>query len=1492
MLDRHGSYQRPVTSKLDNWENVAINSLLALHNLTPPIQAIIPPLLRIPILIFDIQAKGLIDTGAAASLLSSEVLFRLRDKNIKKLLNNENPPVIRTVSGQVLRTFGKFEFPITINKDHSFLHYFYVMEALQEDCILGIDFLSTHNVKVNTKNREIHYDHAHNTQILQTDCPIYSLSIGENNCDIPLTPYDIETLAFHPHPNPNPTHSRQPFSLYNGPDALDRALAKNPTSVPYSRIQIEPEIDTPSAPITINEADIKNNPTDTDPYDMPLDEKDHINLEPFRQFDIKNTSIISPVDKVEFDLKHLNTEQLVIVLDVLDKHEKLFSDKDSELGLAIDVKHQINTGNNPPVSMRQRRTPEALRPQVWKQLYNMIDNKIIRVSSSPYAAAIVMTLKKDGSLRLCIDYRWLNKITIKDKFPLPRIDDTIEALYGARYFSTLDLISGYWQIEIDEADKHKTAFICELGLFEFNRMPFGLTNAPSTFQRAMNNIFRTVLYKYVVVYLDDIIIYSKTFEDHLKHLAEVFSLLKDAGMRLNRTKCEFFKKEIEYLGYIISREGITPNNKKIDCVKNYPEPKNPKELGSFLGLASYYRKFVRAFAEIAHPLTALTKKKAIWKWEEEERDAFNCIKQRLVTRPVLSYPDFTREFIIYTDASGYGIGAVLAQMQPFPPSEYTDGTDEASTQEKHDREVVIAYTSKHLKDKEANRSTTERECHAIIHAIKAFRVYLYGRKFTVFTDHSPLEWLLEKKEPAGRLQRWALKLQEYDIVIGYRPGKSHQNADCLSRIPTPLDQAPLVMVATVTFTPRPGKPRANTTMKTNISEWAKLQRTDKYCQTLIERIRIETSQRAEDKVDTEHKVKEKCENSDVKKDEASQRADNRYILTDHRVRTSNSVEDENDDRKYLRKEADTIRGDHTKRYRYNENGEIIDINNRLIVPLVKVKEVLEENHDHMLAGHLGIAKTLAKIKRQYKWPQMKQHVVLHVNSCLMCARRKSFGATKAPLQPLPPVVAVWERIAMDVVGPIQESNKGYRYILVISDYASRFVFTIPMKNQTAPTIARCLVDKLITKYGAPQAVLTDRGTNFLSVLVNEICVLFKIKQMRTTSYHPQTDGLVERFNRTLCDMLACYVNKEPEEWDKFLPFVTFAYNTAIQSTLKECPFYLFFGRAPLLPNDITINPRYNTRYDDHNVYAEKWENAKKLAREHLFKAQTKQKENYDKGTKTRIYTIGDKVLLRAPPSAGKFINRWNGPFIITKSYSNVNYEIENFPKTKQKPVVVHSNRLKPYTERVPEIPAEIQRERMTKPEKTETKGRNITLGVQHHEQSPQGNQPVKRGRGRPRKNVLIPTKPTPATYPNRRTHPHPYTLRHASSRRDADFIPNYAHMLPRRDDTSRRNYPNTRSTRSQDQWRPQYSSNPISHPEYEHTCTSLIPKRDVPDIPVTRNADGQFVYHIPVATPYHSYRNNQQQNGTSHRDEPYLPRHIPHDRAQSQQTRYNLRRRF
>ena len=1305
MLDGYGSRQSTVQPQQLVWENVAINSILAINNLTQPNSTNLPQLIRIPILIFDIRTNGLIDTGAAASLVSSDILFKLRGKTVKSLKNEENAPIFRTVSGQELHSLGKYEFPVTINKDHTFLHSFYVMNNLKENCILGIDFLSQNNVKINTKNKQLNYDHAAAEQILETDCPVYSLTIGDDQTEIPLTAYDRPYNIIRRREVEIPDELVTTESTYQNPAVF------NQMSPNHKHVAIIPD--------TYEE--------------RPITANDLLDLLPFQQFIINDEEeLVSTVPVSEFNLSHLEPDKRRIVFQQLYEFEKmdLFSNKEGDLGLAIDVKHFINTGDNPPVSMRSRRTPEALKSKVWEQLRSMLAKNVIRNSSSPYAAGIVMALKKDGTLRLCIDYRLLNKITIKDKFPLPRIDDTIDALYGARYFSTLDLLSGYWQIEINEADKHKTAFICELGLFEFNRMPFGLTNAPGTFQRAMNDIFKNELYKFVLVYLDDIIIYSKTFDDHIVHLRSVFELLLSAGLRLNRTKCEFFKNEIDYLGYIVSIDGIAPNTKKMESITSYPEPTNQKELASFLGLASYYRKFVRAFAEKAHPLTALTKKSAQWKWGPEERDAFNCIKQCLTTKPILGYPDFTREFIIYTDASGYGIGAVLAQMQaPALP----DTSDSAET---GDREVVIAYTSKHLSEREAKWSTTEKECYAIIHAIEVFRPYLYGRSFTVFTDHRPLEWLMSKPEPAGRLQRWALKIQEYDMKIGYRPGKSHQNADCLSRIPKNLGAIPKTpnkggVIAAVMFTPRKESQAATgsvhvNTADANISEWAKLQQNDEYCQMLIKRIEAE--------------IKQEAKRQARYKEQLQLEKDYRHLFATRKNKEpSENIYEADKEVKSLRHKIDGPNAENelkTKRYNFNEKGEIIDINNRLIVPRVKVKDVLIENHDHMLAGHLGIAKTIARIKRHYIWKGLKKDVVVHVTSCILCARRKAIGTTKAPLQPLPPVYEIWERIAMDIVGPVRESRKGYRYILVISDYASRFVITIPMKDQKAQTVAKHLVHKVITKYGAPQNVLTDRGTNFLSHLVKEICILFKIKQMRTTAYHPQTDGLVERFNRTLVDMLTCYVVDEPEQWERFLPYVTFAYNTAVHTTLQECPFFLFFGRPPVLPNDIKLNFKYEITGNDALMYTKKWMQAQRLARLHLFKAQEKQKFHYNLGTIETKFEVGDWVLLKTPPMAGKFINRWDGPFQITKNYSKVNYEIENVKDKKQKRMIVHVNRIKKFNQREHDYTSPSQLNQQHQIVNADTRR------AENKQNNTDPPHPIKRGRGRPRKNIAQTNEPT------------------------------------------------------------------------------------------------------------------------------------------------------
>ncbi len=598
MLEYYGTYEPPSRAEQLRWQNIAVNSLLKLKNKASSTHSF-PQLIRIQLHIYGIPVQALIDTGAAATLLSADILFQIKNQNIKKFIKDET--VIRTVSGEQLYTYGKFEFPIVINSDHFFTHNFYVIDNLKEDCILGIDFLSMHNVKINTKTRRVDYGTAQGEQTLTPDCPIYSLSIGER--ELPLLPKAEESISEKPLQTKRKHIRLLPLNFKHAPCTLERYLATNNTFIIHDNSILKDKKPITDAIEEINALVISAKDEEK------INSKEYANLKPFQQCNLligqkerqSEEEWVKEIGQIETKLKklpYLNEGQVDIALQVLQDYSDLFSNNDSDLGLVVNVKHYINTGDSAPVRMKARRTPEALREQVWKQIQAMIDNNIIRPSHSAYAAAPVLVRKKDGSLRLCIDFRWLNKVTIRDNFPLPRIDDTIEALYGAQYFSTLDLISGYWQIEINESDKHKTAFICERGLFEFNRMPFGLTNAPSTFQRVMNNIFQYILHKHVLVYLDDIIIYSKTFDDHIEHLREVFQLIRQAGLKLKSIKCDFFKKEIDYLGFIVSKDGIRPNTAKIEAIIKYPEPRNQKELGSYLGGASYYRKYIRNFADI------------------------------------------------------------------------------------------------------------------------------------------------------------------------------------------------------------------------------------------------------------------------------------------------------------------------------------------------------------------------------------------------------------------------------------------------------------------------------------------------------------------------------------------------------------------------------------------------------------------------------------------------------------------------------------------------------------------------------------------------------------------------------------------------------------------------------------------------------------------------------------------------------------------------------
>ena len=446
------------------------------------------------------------------------------------------------------------------------------------------------------------------------------------------------------------------------------------------------------------------------------------------------------------------------------EYQDVFSQGEDDLGNTPLLEHAIET-HGPPLRQPYRRQNPAVRREEMTQVQQMLSSNVIRPSNSPWASPVVMVRKKDGSLRFCVDFRQLNAATVKDAHPLPRIDDLLDALHGAKWFSTLDLKSGYWQVPITEQDKAKTAFRTSSGqLFEFNQVPFGLCNAPATFSRLMDRVLAGLHWETCLFYLDDIIVFSSTWEEHLARLREVFERLRHAKLKLGAAKCTFAAKEVSYLGHRVTEEGLLPDPSLLAAIRDIPPPTTATEVRSFLGLAGYYRRYVKGFAAIAAPLHALTRKDAVFHWSEDCQAAFDQLKTRLTTSPITAFPDFSQAFRLYTDASTAGLGAILAQVR--------DG-----------KERIICCASRALNKAEKSYPATKLECLAIVWAVAKFRPYLMAMPFEVFTDHYALQWLKTMRTGSALLHRWSAALEEYDFTVRHRPGKVQTHVDGLSRLP-------------------------------------------------------------------------------------------------------------------------------------------------------------------------------------------------------------------------------------------------------------------------------------------------------------------------------------------------------------------------------------------------------------------------------------------------------------------------------------------------------------------------------------------------------------------------------------------------------------------------------------------------------------------------------------------------------------------------------------
>ena len=462
------------------------------------------------------------------------------------------------------------------------------------------------------------------------------------------------------------------------------------------------------------------------------------------------------------DKKSTTETQRCLLRRLLYQHRALF---DGTLGGCTLGQHTIDTGDAKPIHLPRRRYSQVEEQSIQKEIKELLEKGVIEPATGPWAAAVVLVKKKDGTWRFCIDYRAINKITKRDVYPLPRIDEALDQLGGAAFFTALDLNSGFWQLMMDVKDKEKTAFSTKYGLFQFNKMPMGLVNSPSTFQRVMDMVLRGMTWQICLVYMDDIIIYSPDFEHHIMHLHLVFTALEKAKLRLSAKKCKLAHDQLDYLGFSVGRNGLKPQERIVTSIQEFPTPTNGDQVRSFLMLASFYRRFVPSFACRSYALSQLLLKDSVFKWEEDEKGAFEDLKKALTTKPCLILPNFELPFTLATDAAQItGMGAVLMQ-------DHGSGSQ------------PIAYWSKSLNKAQKNYCVSESECLAMIMAIKFFRPYLYGRRFVLETDHKALEWLMSKNEPTGKLSRWALELQGYDFTVVYRKGTENVVADALSRFP-------------------------------------------------------------------------------------------------------------------------------------------------------------------------------------------------------------------------------------------------------------------------------------------------------------------------------------------------------------------------------------------------------------------------------------------------------------------------------------------------------------------------------------------------------------------------------------------------------------------------------------------------------------------------------------------------------------------------------------
>ena len=1238
----------------------------------------------------DKIVSALLDTGASVSVIDEDLVNKssyLREK----VNHGKSLPPLTGVGGSKINVVGTVNCVFMLANFSFKPHLMRVIpEKPSVSVILGMDFLSRNNMVIDVANNKVQI-RGDSGELL--DIPVTIETHGEGSClrvaeDTLLQPNQRQIVKLTCNAEDRREGIIEPIFVKGGAWRVANSLNIVVDGFVYGQI-----LNVSSSPIKLMAKSQVGNWYPTCNILNVIDEdRDH-------------RSVL--FEELHLEGLDITAEQRSLLEGVLGQYCDVFGKDEDDLGYCSAVKHDIDTGNHPPIRQRYRRLQPPLKDQVQEELDRMEKHGIIQKSCSPWCSPLVPVKKKSGKIRICIDYRKLNSITKLNSYPLPNIEDTLMQFSNTKFFSTLDLLSGYHQIALDRTSMEKTAFSTDRGLYEYKVMPQGACNSPATFQNLMNVMLQGMASHQASAYLDDILITGRTFEEHLENLEEVLKRLRSYGLKLSTQKCNLLKDSVPYLGHILTRDGVKTSDKNVEAIMNLPIPTTVRGLKKLNGMISYYSKFIPNIAVLMEPLYKITSQKKLY-WTSECSEALEKIKSILSSDPVLAYPRYGEEdtFIVTTDASDVGLGAVLSQCQ-------------------EGEERIIGYGSVSLNKAQKKYSTTDKELAALRFGVKHFKPYIYGRKFIVRTDHKALIYLNQMKNVDPRLMRTYEDLQVGDYEVEYIKGQENVLADHLSRNPLSVTsemgeayESPEYDSDPV-FTP-PGGPNTlfeslSHGMTDSIPPLQLKRELSQYLLGNLKSYGVEgksknkkwiTSYGEADifsgmdllpvfvdvflcDVIVYHKpgprltFRNKESRSDIilesrggihfnllREETVKDNLDSPLECSvDHTEKLHVIRDDENDSmlgsglvdlpEKVRIISTSTSDGEGTLSPIDSENHQSSDSRQNLPYcdgdssscdELTEDEAMLVVQQVHEDLHHPGVAKTLHTCKKKIKTRinRLAKIVKKCIKECSICQRFKPLKQSKeqaAPMYNLKPS-RTGEVIALDLLDLGQRTSRGNKVLLVGIDLYSKFGYAVPLRSKTSAAVAKALENGIFSNVvHIPKSILTDNGPEFRGTAFREILNRYRVEHKCSIPYHPRSNGAVERLNRTLKERLATTLDGDYRGWDGVIVNVMVQYNRTIHSETGRSPvsFYSNFADDPIL---------------------------------------RKPKEfRTNPGRNFKPYSVGDLVLRKIPFKTGENRHKlspiFDGPYKIVEKLSDVSYRLGQVDR-KGRHYLVHVSQLRPY----------------------------------------------------------------------------------------------------------------------------------------------------------------------------------------------------------------------